>query len=90
VNRIVFENASIREGDAGEVIVNFHNHGVSDEAMRNFSMLNGKTRLSSWINGGGSPGGDSGVETSGGENRLGIGTLRNMQTSKAPSPTGSV
>ncbi|MEG2075488.1 MAG: hypothetical protein RRY34_03205 [Victivallaceae bacterium] len=67
VSRIIFENASIREGDAGEVIVNFHNPGVSDEAMRNFSLLNGKTRLSSWINGGGSPGGDSGVETTGGD-----------------------
>ena len=67
VNRIVFENASIREGDEGEVIINFHNPGVSDETLRNFSLLNGKTRLSSWINGGGSPGGGSGVETSGGD-----------------------
>lgn len=67
VNRIVFENASIREGDAGEVIVNFHNPGISDETMRNYSLINGKTRLSPWINGGGSPGGDSGVENSGGD-----------------------
>lgn len=65
VSRIIFENASIREGDAGEVIVNFHDPGISDETLRNFSMLNGKTRLSSWINGGGSPGGDSGLEITG-------------------------
>lgn len=57
VSRIIFENASIREGDAGEVIVNFHNPGISNETLRNYSLLNGKTRLSSWINGGGSPGG---------------------------------
>lgn len=67
VSRIVFENASIREGDAGEVIVNFHNPGVSDETMRNYSLINGKTRLSSWINGGGSAGGGSGTALSGGE-----------------------
>ena len=53
VTRIVFENAKIRKGIAGEVIVNFKEAGVTDEEMDRYAVINGRTRLSSWTNGGG-------------------------------------
>ena len=53
VTRIVFENAKIRRGIAGEVIVNFKEAGVTDEEMDRYAVINGRTRLSSWTNGGG-------------------------------------
>ena len=53
VSRIVFENAHIRRGIAGEVIVNFKEAGVTDEEMDRYAVINGRTRLSSWTNGGG-------------------------------------
>jgi hypothetical protein len=54
VSRIVFENATIRRGIDGEVIVNFKDAGVTDEEMDRYAVINGRTRLSSWTNGGGS------------------------------------
>ena len=53
VTRIVFENARIRRGIAGEVIVNFKEAGVTDEEFDRYAVVNGRTRLSSWTNGGG-------------------------------------
>ena len=53
VSRIVFENAHIRRGIAGEVIVNFKEAGVTNEEMDRYAVINGRTRLSSWTNGGG-------------------------------------
>ena len=53
VTRIVFENAKIRKGIAGEVIVNFKEAGVTNEEMDRYAVINGRTRLSSWTNGGG-------------------------------------
>ena len=53
VTRIVFENARIRQGIAGEVIVNFKEAGVTDEEMDRYAVINGRTHLSSWTNGGG-------------------------------------
>lgn len=53
VTRIVFENARIRRGIEGEVIVNFKEAGVTDEEMDRYAVINGRTRLSSWTNGGG-------------------------------------
>ena len=53
VTRIVFENAHIRRGIAGEVIVNFKEAGVTNEEMDRYAVINGRTRLSSWTNGGG-------------------------------------
>ena len=55
VTRIVFENAHIRKGTDGEVIVNFKEAGVTNEEMSRYAVINGRTRLSSWTNGGGSP-----------------------------------
>ena len=54
IKSIVFENATIREGEQGEVIVNFPDPAVISH---NYSVLNGRTRLSAWINGGGSSSG---------------------------------
>ncbi len=54
VSRIVFENAHIRKGIDGEVIVNFKEAGVTNEEMCRYAVVNGRTRLSSWTNGGGS------------------------------------
>lgn len=54
IKSIVFENATIREGEQGEVIVNFPDPAVISH---NYSVLNGRTRLSAWINGGGSASG---------------------------------
>lgn len=54
VSRIVFENAHIRKGIDGEVIVNFKEAGVTNEEMCRYAVINGRTRLSSWTNGGGS------------------------------------
>ena len=54
VSRIVFENAHIRKGVDGEVIVNFKEAGVTNEEMCRYAVVNGRTRLSSWTNGGGS------------------------------------
>ncbi len=54
VSRIVFENATIRQGIAGEVIVRFKEAGVSVDEMNRYATINGRTRLSSWTNGGGS------------------------------------
>ena len=62
VTRIVFENAHIRRGIAGEVIVNFKEAGVTDEEMDRYAVINGRTRLSSWTNGGGSPSATPGLE----------------------------
>ena len=55
VSRIVFENARIRRGVDGEVIVNFKGAGVTNEEMSRYAVINGRTRLSSWSNGGGDP-----------------------------------
>ena len=54
VSRIVFENAHIRKGVDGEVIVNFKEAGVTNDEMCRYAVINGRTRLSSWTNGGGS------------------------------------
>ena len=62
VSRIVFENAHIRRGIDGEVIVNFKEAGVTDDEMNRYAVVNGRTRLSPWTNGGGSPTGCSGLE----------------------------
>ena len=62
VSRIVFENARVRKGIDGEVIVNFKEAGVTNEEIDRFAVLNGRTRLSSWTNGGGSPSADPGLE----------------------------
>jgi len=62
VSRIVFENATIRRGVEGEVIVNFKQaDSVSNDELNNYSILNGRTLLSPWTNGGGSPFGDLGI-----------------------------
>ena len=55
VTRIVFENATIRKGVDGEVIVNFNETELSRE-----EVINGRTRLSPWTNGGGSAFGNLG------------------------------
>ncbi len=61
VTKIVFENARIRRGVEGEVIVNFKEaDSVSNDELNNYSVLNGRTRLSPWTNGGGSPFGSIG------------------------------
>ena len=62
VSRIVFENATIRRGIEGEVIVRFKEAGVSVDEMNRYATINGRTRLSSWTNGGGSPSGMPGLE----------------------------
>ena len=62
VSRIVFENATIRRGIAGEVIVRFKEAGVSVDEMNRYATINGRTRLSSWTNGGGSPSAMPGLE----------------------------
>ena len=60
VTRIVFENATIRKGIDGEVIVNFNGTELSREEFSSYSVINGRTRLSPWTNGGGSPFGNLG------------------------------
>ena len=55
VSRIVFENATIRRGIEGEVIVHFKEAGVTVDEMNRYATINGRTLLSSWTNGGGSP-----------------------------------
>ena len=55
VSRIVFENAKIRKGIDGEVIVNFKEAGVTDDEMNRYAVVNARTLLSPWTNGGGSP-----------------------------------
>ncbi len=62
VSRIVFENASIRRGIEGEVIVRFKEAGVTVDEMNRYATINGRTRLSPWTNGGGSPSGMPGLE----------------------------
>ena len=62
VSRIVFENATIRRGIEGEVIVRFKEAGVTVDEMNRYATINGRTRLSSWTNGGGSPGAMPGHE----------------------------
>lgn len=62
VNRIVFENAVIRKGLDGEVIVNFNATELSNDELNNYSVINGRTRLSPWTNGGGSPFGNLGLD----------------------------
>ena len=62
VSRIVFENATIRRGIEGEVIVRFKEAGVTVDEMNRYATINGRTRLSSWTNGGGSPGAMPGLE----------------------------
>ena len=62
VSRIVFENATIRQGIAGEVIVRFKEAGVTVDEMNRYATINGRTRLSSWTNGGGSPSAMPGLE----------------------------
>jgi hypothetical protein len=62
VSRIVFENATIRRGIDGEVIVNFKEAGVSVDEMNRYAVVNGRTLLSSWTNGGGSPAGGLGLQ----------------------------
>ncbi len=62
VSRIVFENATIREGIDGEVIINFKDADfVSNAELNAFAVLNGQTKLSAWTNGGGSPTGNIGT-----------------------------
>ena len=62
VSRLVFENAKIRKGIDGEVIVNFKEAGVTNEELSRFAVINGRTRLSSWTNGGGSASAMPGLE----------------------------
>lgn len=61
VTRLVFENAHIRKGIDGEVIVNFKPAGTTNEEMDCYVIINARTRLSSWTNGGGSPTGGLGT-----------------------------
>lgn len=63
VTRIVFENATIRKGIDGEVIVNFKDAEVTNDEMNRYAVVTARTRLSSWTNGGGSPSGGLGRET---------------------------
>ena len=62
VTRIVFENAKIRKGVDGEVIVNFKEAEVTNDEMNRYAVVNARTRLSSWTNGGGSPSSGLGKE----------------------------
>lgn len=62
VTRIVFENAKIRKGIEGEVIVNFKEAGVTNEEMDRYAVINGRTLLSSWANGGGGQSATPGLE----------------------------
>lgn len=62
VTRIVFENAHIRKGIEGEVIVNFKEAGVTNDEMDRYAVINGRTVLSSWTNGGGSQSADPGLQ----------------------------
>lgn len=62
VTRIVFENATIRRGIDGEVIVRFKEAGVTVDEMNRYATINGRTRLSPWTNGGGSPSAMPGLE----------------------------
>ncbi len=62
VSRIVFENATIRRGIEGEVIVRFKEAGVTVDEMNRYATINGRTRLSPWANGGGSPSAIPGLE----------------------------
>jgi len=62
VSRIVFENAKIRKGIDGEVIVNFKEAGVTVDEMNRYAVVNARTRLSPWTNGGGSPTGGLGLD----------------------------
>jgi hypothetical protein len=62
VTRIVFENATIRRGIEGEVIVRFKEAGVTVDEMNRYATINGRTRLSPWTNGGGSPSAIPGLE----------------------------
>ena len=62
VSRIVFENAMIRRGIDGEVIVRFKEAGVTVDEMNRYATINGRTRLSPWTNGGGSPSAIPGLE----------------------------
>ena len=62
VTRIVFENAKIRKGIDGEVIVNFKEAGVTDDEMNDYAVVNARTRLSPWTNGGGSQSAMPGLE----------------------------
>ena len=62
VSRIVFENATIRRGIEGEVIVRFKEAGVTVDEMNRYATINGRTRLSPWTNGGGSPSAIPGLE----------------------------
>ena len=57
VTRIVFENATIRKGVDGEVI---NETELSREEFSSYSVINGRTRLSPWTNGGGSAFGNLG------------------------------
>ena len=57
----MFENAHIRKGIDGEVIVNFKEAGVTDDEMNRYAVVNGRTLLSPWTNGGGSPTGGLGL-----------------------------
>ena len=61
VSRIVFENATIRKGIDGEVIVNFNETELSNREFSDYAIVNGRTRLSPWTNGGGSPFGNLGL-----------------------------
>ena len=62
VTRIVFENARVRKGDDGEAIVSFKEAGIANGELEGYAVVNGRTRLSAWINGGGSPGAAPGLE----------------------------
>lgn len=61
VTRIVFENATIRKGIDGEVIINFKETELSNDVFSNYSIINARTRLSPWTNGGGSAFGNLGL-----------------------------
>ena len=54
VTRLVFENASVRMGVDGEAIVNFRKAGPANAPYVGFAVVNARTRLSPWTNGGGS------------------------------------
>lgn len=60
VNRIVFENATVRLGNENEAIISFPDAGVSDEdAFNSFFMI--RDTISTHRSGGGSSGGNAGV-----------------------------
>ena len=60
VTRIVFENATVRLGNANEAVVSFPDAGISDEDAFN-SLLMSRDAIAAHRSGGGSSGGNAGV-----------------------------